>query len=193
MAKYDIASPEGLKKNEVDPAPFLEMLIRSSIASRPEEVGEVRLLAWMARPREGQVIEPAVDLHQGFTLVVAHMKLGETPDPASLAYNILANGPEKPSEQMLKTPAPAPPINQMFQGMLRRRGAVAPVSPVAPGVGGLPKGMIAAPKAAMPVAPVPGLRRNPRTKSAPATPGMPGPESQPDDPDPADDPGAPRR
>ncbi len=139
VAKYDIASPEGLKKNEVDPAPFLEMLIRSSIASRPEEVGEVRLLAWMARPREGQVIEPAVDLHQGFTLVVAHMKLGETPDPASLAYNILANGPEKPSEQMLKTPAPAPPINQMFQGMLRRRGAVAPSRPSLRAWGAFPR------------------------------------------------------
>ncbi len=189
--KFDVLSPEGLKKNEVDPAPFLEMLVRSSIASRPEEVGEVRLLAWVARPHHGQTIEPAVDLHQGFTLVVAHMKLGPTPDPASLAYNILANGPERPTEHMLKTPPPAPAINT-FPGMMRRRGAMA-VAPATPGAGGLPKGMITAPKAAMPVAPTPGLKRSATTRSAPASPGMPAPEPEPDDPDPADERGAPRR
>ncbi len=194
IEKFDVPSPEGLKKNEVDPAPFLEMLVRSSVASRPEEVGEVRLLAWVAKPREGQVIEPAVDLHQGFTLVVAHMKLGATPDPASLAYNILAAGPERPSEHLLNTPAPTPPPVQAFQRMMRR-GAGVPVAPATPGVGGLPKGMIVAPKAAMPVAPVPGLKRNARTKTAPApaSPGAPAPESEPGDPDPAEEPGAPRR
>ncbi len=170
------------------------MLVRSSVASRPEEAGEIRLLAWVAKPREGQTIEPAVDLHQGFTLVVAHMKLGATPDPASLPYNILADGPERPSEHMLNTPAPPPPANQMPQGMMRRRGAVT-VAPAAPGVGGLPKGMIVAPKAAMPVAPMPGLKRNARAKTAPAPaiPGAPAPESEPGDPDPAEEPGAPRR
>jgi hypothetical protein len=122
------------------------------------------------------------------------MKVGATPDPASLAYNTLANGPEKPSEQMLNSPAPAPPVNPMLQRMMRRGGRVV-VAPAAPGVGGLPGGMITAPRAAMPVAPVPGLKRGPRTKSAPAPapPGTPAPEREPDDPDPADEPGAPQR
>jgi hypothetical protein len=99
-------SPEGLKKNEVDPAPFLSRIVRSSDVARVEEAGEIRLLAWVPKPQVGQIIEPAVDLHQGFTLMVAHLKMGSTPDPASYRYNILARGPERATQSMRNSPAP---------------------------------------------------------------------------------------
>lgn len=193
--EFAAVSPEGLKKNEVDPAPFLEMLVRSSVAGRPEEDGEVRLVAWVAKPQAGQTIEPAVDLHQGFTLVVAHLRVGPTPDPSSYAYNMLARGPERPSQQMLNATPPAPVFLQNLMGRARRGGVVVAPAPVAPG---LPKGLIRAPRSAMPVAPTPGLRSGTPRKSAPGTPGeMPNPETEPDeaDPDPTDAPasGAPRR
>lgn len=187
--EFAAKSPEGLKKNEVDPTPFLELLVRSSLAARPEEAGEVRLLAWVARPQAGQTIEPAVDLHQGFTLVVAHLKVGPTPDPASEAYNLLARGPEGPTDRMLRTPPPPPAF---LRGMLqrRRRGgmAVAPGAP--PAVPGL---VIPAPAGAMPAAPVPGLRKGAAKK---AGPGQDPEDVTPDapEPDPDEDaPGAPRR
>jgi hypothetical protein len=97
---------EGLKKNQVDPANFLDLLVKSSIAMRPEDLGEVRLIAWSDTVQGGQVITPAVDLHQGFTAIVAHLKVDKTPDPDSPRYNILANGPEEPSKRMLNTPPP---------------------------------------------------------------------------------------
>ncbi len=121
--EFAAMSPEGLKKNEVDPAPFLEMLVRSSVAGRPEEDGEVRLVAWVAKPQAGQTIEPAVDLHQGFTLVVAHLKVGPTPDPSSYTYNILARGPERPSQQMLNATPPTPVFLQNLMWPGRAGGA----------------------------------------------------------------------
>ena len=93
----------------------MTLVVNSSIAGRPEDLGEVRLIAWIPGPRGGQTIEPAVNIHKGFTLVVAHLKIGATPDPASPRYNVLARGPETPSTQMLN--APPPPIlspNQLF-------------------------------------------------------------------------------
>ncbi len=188
---FAATSPEGLKKNEVDPAPFLEMLVKSSLAGRPEEEGEVRLVAWVASPRAGQTIEPAVDLHQGFTLVVAHLKVGPTPDPASRPYSILADGPERPSQHLLNAQPPPP----AFTGMGRRMapGRPGPSAPAIPGA--LSKGMIRAPRPAMPVAPTPGLPS--RTKKAPATPTPGAPPGTPDpgedDPDQPDAPGAPPR
>jgi hypothetical protein len=162
------------------------MLVRSSLASRPEEAGEVRLLAWVAKPREGQTIDPPVDLHQGFTLVVAHLKVGAPPDPASLAYNTLAAGPERPAPALLNTPIPQVPPQGMFFPR-RRGGAPAAAATMLPG--GLPKGAIITPKAAMPVAPMPG----PRPGAAPGAPGQPDDDPMPDGPDQPEPPGAPQR
>ncbi len=108
---YKLPEILNLKKNQVDPRDFLTLIVNSSIAARSEDIGEIRLIAWMPSPRGGQTIEPAVDVHQGFTLVVAHLKVGPTPDPSSPRYNLLARGPETPSTLMLNTPPPAPIYN----------------------------------------------------------------------------------
>jgi hypothetical protein len=200
--EFAVASPQGLKKNEVDPAPFLEMLVRSSLASRPEEAGEIRLLGWVAKPMAGQTIEPAVDLHHGFTLVVAHLRVGPTPDPSSVTYNVLARGPERVSQAVLNAPPP-PPV-QLFNRMRGRAvmgGAPAPGMPGMPGMGAgtTKKSLIRPPRAAMPVAPVPGLRRPSATKAVPGAPTPDDPDAEPEpetdgtDPDPAENPGVPRR
>lgn len=53
----------------------------------PEDQGELRLVAWVKDPHPGQSIEPAVDRHRGFRLVVAHLRY-DLPDPASSRYYI---------------------------------------------------------------------------------------------------------
>ena len=109
---YEDPVIDDLKKNEVNPANFLGLLVRSSVAVRPEDIGEIRLVAWSEKPQGGQTIDPPVDLHQGFTMLVAHLKLGPTPDPESVEFDALARGPESPSIRMLNTEPPkvAPPI-----------------------------------------------------------------------------------
>jgi hypothetical protein len=132
------ASPDSLKKNEVDPAPFLSRIVRASDAMRPEETGEVRLLAWVPKPQVGQVIEPAVDLHQGFTLMVAHLKMGSTPDPASYRYNILARGPERAPQSMRTSPPPVIQNNPIGFGRGRGGTAVMPRYVPPPPTGAMP-------------------------------------------------------
>jgi hypothetical protein len=89
---------------QLDPGPFLKLLLERSIAQRDDEVGELRLIARAGKPMPGQEIEPVVDRHRGFTLVVAHLEPAPLPDPASPRYNALAEGPERP-------PAESPPAD----------------------------------------------------------------------------------
>jgi hypothetical protein len=72
-----------------DPAPFLEQL-RKSWEDRPENQGELRLVAWIPRPAEGQTFEPALDRHRGMTAVVVHLRYGNPPSPEGPRYNLLA-------------------------------------------------------------------------------------------------------
>ena len=58
--------------------------------NRPENQGEVRLVAWVARPMAGPTIEPPVDRHRGFTAVVVHLRIGPPPAPDGPTYNSLA-------------------------------------------------------------------------------------------------------
>ncbi len=156
---------EGLKKNQVDPGNFLELVVRASIASRPEDAGEVRLIGWVDSHQAGQAITPPVDVHQGFTVVVAHLKMGPPPDPALIRYNALARGAEMPSSRMLNTEPP--PVYQRFMAPLPARGGATtpaparrvpagaiplpPPPPVTPGQGGI--GGIGGGMGAMPGAP----------------------------------------
>jgi hypothetical protein len=80
--------------NWLDPEPFLKEL-REYRWRRPEDQGELRLVAWSPTLVRGQTIEPAVDRHRGMTLVVAHLRLGPPPDPGGPAYDALAIGPEE--------------------------------------------------------------------------------------------------
>ena len=69
----------------LDVEPFLEPL-RAYRFGREEDKGEVRLVAWTPGPHPGQVMEPKVDRHRGFRLVVAHLRYGPPPDPGGVEY-----------------------------------------------------------------------------------------------------------
>lgn len=74
---------------------------------RPENQGEIRLVAWTPRPLVGQKIEPVVDRHRGFTAFVVHLKNGPPPPPGGLIYNELARRSEPPGERAETPPQPA--------------------------------------------------------------------------------------
>ena len=78
----------------LDPGPLLT-LVGSRAEDRPEDQGEIRLVAWTPRPLSGQKLDPPVDRHRGLTLVVAHLKQGAPPSPDGPQYNLLAKGPER--------------------------------------------------------------------------------------------------
>ena len=52
----------------------------------PEERGELRLVAWAPDPQGGQKMEPKIDRHRGFRLVVVHLKYAPPPSPAAPEY-----------------------------------------------------------------------------------------------------------
>ena len=74
-----------------DANPFLAEL-RTNWEPREENQGELRLVAWVAGTTGGQVIEPAVDRHRGFTAVLVHLRSGSPPSPDGRRYNRLAAG-----------------------------------------------------------------------------------------------------
>jgi hypothetical protein len=88
-----LESPEKL-----DAHPFLELLVERSVTTRPEEVGELRLIAWAKKPMSGQMIDPPVDRQRGFTLVVAHLQPSPLLDPGSKRYNLGADVIPDPSK-----------------------------------------------------------------------------------------------
>ncbi len=79
-----------------DPNRILSEL-RMNWESRPEEQGELRLVAWAADPIGGQVIQPAIDRRRGFTAILVHVRSGSPPSPDGRRYNLLAAGPSAPS------------------------------------------------------------------------------------------------
>ena len=93
-SKPEDAAPRGT----FDPQPFLDAL-RSYHEDRPENSGEIRLVAWAPRPLGGQKIEPVVDRHRGFTAVVVHLKLGPPPSPDGPDVLTLAGKAEPETSQ----------------------------------------------------------------------------------------------
>jgi hypothetical protein len=110
-----------------DANPFLSEL-RTNQEIREENQGELRLVAWVAGPTPGQVIEPAVDRHRGFTAVVVHLRSGSTPSPDGRRYNRLAAGEptidERQFEQMQTTSPPS--MQRRGQTKTSRRRLSAP-------------------------------------------------------------------
>ena len=95
--------PEEIKGFEgPDPAPLLAELRQSREAARPENDGELRLVAWTPGPVGGQSFEPALDRHRGLTAVVVHLRYGNPPSPEGPRFNLLASG----AEQSLPPPEP---------------------------------------------------------------------------------------
>lgn len=99
--------------NTLDPGPFVALLARSSVAERPEEVGEIRLIGRVDRVMPGQTIDPPVDRHRGFTLVVAHLRPPALPDPASPRFTTAVRGGEKPPPDPREAPAADPSRNKI--------------------------------------------------------------------------------
>jgi hypothetical protein len=80
------ARQEGAAADEgLDPEPFLRAF-RTYVEDRPENQGELRLVGWSPRPQPGVKLEPAVDRHRGFSLVVVHLRHGPPPAPDGPAY-----------------------------------------------------------------------------------------------------------
>ncbi len=77
-----------------DPNSILQAL-RTTWERRDENSGEIRLVAWVPKAMDGQVIDPPVDRQRGFTAVLVHVRYGPPPNPDGKNYNILTLGPEK--------------------------------------------------------------------------------------------------
>ena len=69
--------------------------VRTTWERREENIGEIRMVAWVPRAMPGQVIDPPVDRARGFTAVLVHLRSGPPPSPDGPTYNLLALGPEK--------------------------------------------------------------------------------------------------
>jgi hypothetical protein len=84
-----------------DPQAVLAEL-RQTWEKRPENLGELRLVAWVPRPVQGQSFEPALDRHRGMTAVLIHLRYGNPPAPDGPRFNLLAV-PE--AERVIAPPA----------------------------------------------------------------------------------------
>lgn len=69
---------------------FLEPLC-SYNWGKPEDAGELRLVAWASGPMPGQELDPGVDRHRGFTLVVSHLRYAPPPPPDLPTYTSVAS------------------------------------------------------------------------------------------------------
>ncbi len=69
----------------LQPRRFLR-LFQSTFEDRPENRGELRLVAWLPTAVGGQKIEPPVDRHRGMTAVVVHLRSGPPPSPDGPTY-----------------------------------------------------------------------------------------------------------
>ena len=105
LGEVDLAGTKG-KPNTLDPGPFLGLLLRASVAEQNEEVGEIRLVGRIDQLMPGQTIDPPVDRHRGFTLVVAHLQPPALPDPAATRYTSAGRGGEKLPPDPRLTPGP---------------------------------------------------------------------------------------
>jgi hypothetical protein len=114
-----------------EPGPFLEALRRAREV-RPENQGELRLVAWIPTPVGGQTFEPALDRHRGMTAVLVHLRHGNPPSPDGPRYNLLATGAGPPAEAEAAPTAAAPdPLTRAMAleqaaRAARRQGASAP-------------------------------------------------------------------
>jgi hypothetical protein len=69
-----------------NPATLLTTL-RHSWEDRPENSGELRLVAWAPGPIGGQTFEPALDRHRGTILVLVHLRYDGPPPPDGERFN----------------------------------------------------------------------------------------------------------
>lgn len=100
--------PSGTAADALRPQRFLREF-RQLYEDRPENQGELRLVAWSPTPMPGQRIEPAVDRHRGFTAFVIHLRNGPPPAPDGPTYNDQSRTPEPNAEAVTPPPIGPPP------------------------------------------------------------------------------------
>ncbi|WP_254053416.1 hypothetical protein [Singulisphaera sp. GP187] len=135
-----VPKPRAFAKGQLNPRPFLEAF-QTYAENRPEDQGEIRLVAWAPKVMAGEKFEPAVDRHRGFTAVVVHLENGPPPAPAGPRFNYLARRADQTSGQPQAVPAfnePAlgsgvPPTLRPVRPPVRRQ-APAPPAPSRGGV-----------------------------------------------------------
>jgi hypothetical protein len=141
-ASVDIDGADAAKappKIDAGPGPDLGTFlraVRTTWERRDINVGEIRLVAWVARSLPGQVIDPPPDRQRGFTAVLVHLRNGPPPSPDGEQYNRLALGPEKPLELSPSaiSPGTGPGMRRAMPGMGgrpagRTKAAIRPVPP----------------------------------------------------------------
>jgi hypothetical protein len=122
--------------------------LRSYYEDRPENRGEIRLVAWSPRPQPGEKIEPALDRHRGVTAFVVHLRSGPPPSPDGPLYNALVSStgagapvavePEPPGVSAgVAASLPAPTGTMTVRGMMKRPSpGPAPAAPARDGPSG---------------------------------------------------------
>jgi hypothetical protein len=107
-----------LPKDVLNPEPFLRAL-RSYVEDRPENQGEIRLVAWARTRVGGQKLDPEPDRHRGCTAIVVHLRQGPPPAPDGPLYNLLAYGPERPPDPSQEMNEPPPELRKILPGRNR--------------------------------------------------------------------------
>jgi hypothetical protein len=129
-------------KGQLNPTPFLQAF-QAYAEDRPENKGEIRLVAWAPKVMAGEKFEPAVDRHRGFTAVVVHLRSGPPPTPSGPKYDFLARRVERtPSERQAVPDGSANSTGMRPSPYLRprnptRRRRTAVPAPGAPARGGV--------------------------------------------------------
>jgi hypothetical protein len=110
------ATPELSTEDYEGPAPgAIHEELRRAWEKRPENLGELRLVAWVARPVGGQAFEPALDRHRGMTAVLVHLRYGNPPAPDAPRFNLLAVPvPQRPDA------SPEEAFERMYGGAVRQ-------------------------------------------------------------------------
>lgn len=117
-----VPSPEGDPFSTVIPNPVSILReFRDYFEDRPENSGEVRLVAWSPTIWGGQKIEPPIDRQRGVSVVVVHLRSGALPAPDGPRYNYLARDMGN-----VMSPPPDPPADEPLPGGIS--GAMRPKS-----------------------------------------------------------------
>ena len=147
------ATPIAIPKSEshpagLDPETFLSVL-RTSFEPRPENLGQVRLVAWTPKVIPGRRLEPRVDRERGYSAVIVHLKSGPPPSPDALIYDALLRPASQDPDRALpkgamggapRVPFGDPPRRNR-QGIPVREIPSIPPLPPTPTGSGTPKGL----------------------------------------------------
>ncbi|WP_406700673.1 hypothetical protein V5E97_17920 [Singulisphaera sp. Ch08] len=127
-----------IAKGQLNPTPFLQAF-QTHAENRPENQGEIRLVAWSPKVIAGEKFEPAVDRHRGFTAVVVHLQNGPPPAPSGPRFDYLARRVDKVTVAPEAAQQSTMPLNgSALSRMLgRSQGRLQTAAPPAPSRGGV--------------------------------------------------------